>query len=81
MPLTRRNFLISGSLSLAAGAFSPLLVQAEKMKPSALVDFKDWGNQCAGSLNWLLITFIWRCSFWRLTPGRCARRLSNTGHE
>ena len=42
MPLTRRNFLISGSLSLAAGAFSPLLVQAEKMKPSALVDFKDW---------------------------------------
>src|SRR5881628_2743992 len=42
MPLTRRHFLISGSLSLAAGAFSPLLVQAEKTKPSALVDFKDW---------------------------------------
>jgi len=42
MPLTRRNFLISGSLSLAAGAFSPLLVQAEKTKPSTLVDFKDW---------------------------------------
>ena len=42
MPLTRRNFLISGSLSLAAGAFSPLLVQAEKTKAGALVDFKDW---------------------------------------
>ena len=42
MPLTRRNFLISGSLSLAAGALSPLLVQAEKTKPSTAADFKDW---------------------------------------
>ncbi|HYY36082.1 MAG TPA: aminotransferase class V-fold PLP-dependent enzyme, partial [Candidatus Binatia bacterium] len=42
MPLTRRNFLINGSLSLAAGAFSPLLVRAEKTKPNATVDFKDW---------------------------------------
>ncbi len=42
MPLTRRDFLISGSLSLAAGAFSPLVVQAEKTKPSAPADFKDW---------------------------------------
>jgi isopenicillin-N epimerase len=42
MPLTRRNFLISGSLSLAAGALSPLLVQAGKAKSSAPADFKDW---------------------------------------
>src|SRR5437870_4339365 len=42
MRVTRRNFLISGSLSLAAGAFSPLLVEAEKTKPSATTDFRDW---------------------------------------
>src|SRR5947199_4172656 len=42
MPLTRRNFLISGSLSLAAGALSPLLVQAGKSKSSAPADLKDW---------------------------------------
>src|SRR6185369_4613081 len=42
MPLTRRDFLISGSLSLAAGAFSPLVVRAEQTKPSTPVDFKDW---------------------------------------
>jgi isopenicillin-N epimerase len=42
MPLTRRDFLISGSLSLAAGAFSPLLGQPEKTKPSTLADLKDW---------------------------------------
>jgi isopenicillin-N epimerase len=42
MPLTRRDFLISGSLSLAGGAFSPLLVRAEKTKPTAPPDFKDW---------------------------------------
>jgi isopenicillin-N epimerase len=42
MPITRRNFLVSGSLSLAAGALSPLLVQAGKTKPSAPADFKDW---------------------------------------
>src|SRR5207249_9672660 len=42
MPLTRRNFLVSGSLSLAAGALSPLLVQAAKSKPSTPADFKDW---------------------------------------
>jgi hypothetical protein len=41
MPLTRRDFLISGSLSLAAGAFSPL-VQAEKTKPGATADLKNW---------------------------------------
>ena len=43
MPLTRRNFLIRGSLSLAAGAFSPLLVQA-KQKESAPADLKDWDS-------------------------------------
>ena len=37
MPLTRRDFLISGSLSLAAGAFSPLVVGAEKTKPNTPV--------------------------------------------
>jgi selenocysteine lyase/cysteine desulfurase len=42
MSLTRRDFLITGSLSLAGGAFSPLLVRAEKTKPSAIADFKDW---------------------------------------
>ena len=42
MSLTRRNFLVRGSLSLAAGALSPLLVQAEKAKPRAPVDLKDW---------------------------------------
>jgi isopenicillin-N epimerase len=41
MPLTRRNFLINSSLSLAAGAFSSLLVEA-KTKESAPVDLKDW---------------------------------------
>ena len=42
MPLTRRDFLVSGSLSLAAGALSPLLVHAAKSKPSTPPDFKDW---------------------------------------
>jgi isopenicillin-N epimerase len=42
MPLTRRNFLISGSLSLAAGTLSPVLVEAGKTKLSASTDFRDW---------------------------------------
>src|SRR4051794_31692966 len=42
MPLTRRNFLVRGSLSLAAGALSPLLVQAEKTKQNISADLKDW---------------------------------------
>src|SRR5215471_3582356 len=42
MPLTRRDFLISGSLSLAAGTFSPLVVRGDKTKPSAPADLKDW---------------------------------------
>jgi isopenicillin-N epimerase len=41
MPLTRRNFLINSSLSLAAGAFSSLLVEA-KTKENTLADLKDW---------------------------------------
>ena len=41
MPLTRRNFLIRGSLSLAAGALSSALLEA-KTKENAPVDFKDW---------------------------------------
>ena len=42
MPITRRDFLISGSLSLAAGALSPVLLQAEKTKPSPHTDLGDW---------------------------------------
>lgn len=42
MSVTRRDFLIRSSLSLAAGAFSPLVARAEKTKPSAPADFKDW---------------------------------------
>ena len=42
MPLTRRNFLIRGSLSLAAGALSSVLVEA-KTKENAPADFKEWG--------------------------------------
>ncbi|HJY52722.1 MAG TPA: hypothetical protein VKD89_01765 [Candidatus Udaeobacter sp.] len=43
MPLTRRNFLISGSLSLAAGALSPLLIEA-RTKEGAPADVKDWAS-------------------------------------
>jgi isopenicillin-N epimerase len=42
MPITRRNFLIRGSLSLAAGAYSPVLLQAGKTKLTARTDFGDW---------------------------------------
>ena len=42
MPLSRRDFLISGSLSLAAGALSPLVVRAEQTKQTAPADLKDW---------------------------------------
>src|ERR1044072_167400 len=41
MPLTRRNFLIRGSLSLAAGAGASVLVEA-RTKESGSADFKDW---------------------------------------
>ena len=41
MSLTRRNFLIRSSFSLAAGAFSSVLVEA-KTKENAPADFKDW---------------------------------------
>src|SRR5437764_15405865 len=41
MSLTRRNFLIRSSFSLAAGAFSSVLVEA-KTKESAPDDFEDW---------------------------------------
>jgi selenocysteine lyase/cysteine desulfurase len=43
MPLTRRNFLIRGSLSLAAGALSPLLIEA-RTKDRAPADLQDWGS-------------------------------------
>ena len=42
MPLTRRNFLINGSLSFVAGAFSPLLVQAKPKDTAPAADLKDW---------------------------------------
>ena len=41
MSLTRRNFLIGGSLSLAAGAVSSVLAEP-KSKERAFTDFKDW---------------------------------------
>jgi isopenicillin-N epimerase len=41
MSLTRRDFLVRGSLSLAAGAFSSVVGKA-KSRESAAVDFKDW---------------------------------------
>src|SRR5215469_1214821 len=41
MSLTRRKFLIRGSLSLAAGALSSVLVEA-KTRENAPADFKDW---------------------------------------
>jgi selenocysteine lyase/cysteine desulfurase len=43
MPLTRRNFLIRGSLSLAAGALSPCLVEAKtKESAPAPTQLQDW---------------------------------------
>ena len=41
MSLTRRNFLIRGSLSLGAGALSSVLVEA-KTRENTPVDFQDW---------------------------------------
>jgi selenocysteine lyase/cysteine desulfurase len=41
MSLTRRNFLIRGSLSLAAGALSSALAEA-KTKENVPVDLQDW---------------------------------------
>src|SRR5215467_8201802 len=41
MSLTRRNFLIRGSLSLAAGALSSVLFEA-KTRENPPPDFKDW---------------------------------------
>src|SRR5262249_37830989 len=41
MSLPRRNFLIRGSLSLAAGALSSVLVEA-KTRENTPVDFQDW---------------------------------------
>jgi hypothetical protein len=45
MPLTRRNFLIRGSLSLAAGALSSALVEA-KTRENVPADFKEWESVC-----------------------------------
>ena len=45
MPLTRRNFLIRGSLSLVVGVLSSVLVEA-KTKESVFTDFKDWESVC-----------------------------------
>src|SRR6266498_3433438 len=80
MPLTRRNFLISGSLSLAAGALSPLLVQAGKAKSSAPADFKDWESvrrefELAPDYIHLALFFL------AFIPSPSARRLSNIGQK
>src|SRR5258708_1094619 len=42
MPLSRRDFLISGSLSLAGGGVSALVGRAEKTKRNTPANFKDW---------------------------------------
>src|SRR6267142_3626217 len=42
MSVTRRNFLVGSSLSVAAGALTPLLAHAEQTK-TAPARYDDWG--------------------------------------
>ena len=42
MPLTRRNFLLRSSASLAAGALAPLLANSEQTKQDAPNHYHDW---------------------------------------
>ena len=72
MPLTRRNFLIRGSLSLAAGALSSVLVEA-KTKENAPADFKDW-ESVRRQFELAPDYIISHCSFWPLTQDLCVRR-------
>jgi len=79
MPLTRRNFLICGSLSLAAGALSSVLVEA-KTKESAPADFKDWESvrrQFELAPDYIHFALFFLAS----TQDLCVRRLSNTGRR
>jgi hypothetical protein len=72
LSLTRRNFLIRGSLSLAAGAFSSALVQA-KTKEGAPADFKDWKSvrrQFELAPDYIHFALF----FWLPTQGLCVRR-------
>src|SRR3954464_12207487 len=42
MPISRRNFLVRGSVSAAAVAIAPLLSQAEKIQAANLPNYRDW---------------------------------------
>ncbi len=45
---------------------------SSKLKPrKTLLPISKTGNRCAGSLNWLPITFISHCFFWPLTRNLC----------
>src|SRR6266850_5819213 len=43
MSVNRRNFLIGSSLSVAAGTFTPFLVQGEQTKIASPARYDDWG--------------------------------------
>jgi len=42
MPISRRNFLVRGSVSAAAVAIAPLLSQAEKTQAAKSPNYRDW---------------------------------------
>ena len=44
MSVTRRNFLVGSSLSVAAGALTPLLAEAKEMKMAAPARYDDWAS-------------------------------------
>src|SRR5262245_34325391 len=70
MTFTRRNFLIRGSLSLAAGALSSVLVAA-KTKESVPFDFNDWQSvprQFDLAPHYIHLAFIFLASHPRLVP-------------
>ena len=72
MSLTRRNFLIRGSLSLAAGTLSSVLVEA-KTRESAPADFKDWElvrRQFDLAPDYIHLALF----FWPPTRDPCVRR-------
>ena len=42
MPISRRNFLVRGSVSAAAVAIAPLISQAEKTQAAKSPNYRDW---------------------------------------
>jgi selenocysteine lyase/cysteine desulfurase len=44
MSVTRRNFLVGSSLSVAAGALTPLLAEAKETKMAAPARYDDWAS-------------------------------------